>query len=540
LLRRIDAPFGVALLFSLLIPLVQVSLHLAARSDLFAAGKGPQTGIGALYNLPDTLSYASWATQAKLGYITFSDLFTTEPHSRALFNLYFLAVGFLTRVIGTDALSVMEFSSLLLGPLSVFAVLMVVRELKFNPMTQALSLVLVFLGSGISGLMIMLDTRGLHLLSPGADAHYLDLFPLSSLVFYPYHAATFVLLAVIVMLSTRLLAMDGGPSPARLAALLGALFLLTGLVRPYEAVTLLVVFNLAALVGLVVGRGAHLGKTIAVCLIVDVLALPPIAYAAFMTTQPVWRSFADNSMAFETGGSGFFFKGFAILWTLASVGLYFAIIDGKRLLTVVSCWAIVGAALLLLSPSYGSKFAGGSVLPNALLGAYGVQRLLEKSRLFRPLVVGAVGVMCLTPIVAFADILQVGAPQIDAELLIVGKRIRELEGTRLPVLLTEANAGAVLVALFGHRVYAGHWSLTLGYLSKVEQLKRAGVDASSPAASGYDRALLTELIRDSGANYLLLRRTAPAMEAVAACSHSKPLFEGDRWLAVGTSGWSCP
>lgn len=529
-----------ALFFSLLILLIQVSLHLGARSGLFAAGSGPQTGIGVLYNLPDSLSYASWATQAKLGYVTFSDLFTTEPHPAALFNLYFLAVGFLSRLVGTDALTLMEFSSLLLGPVAVFAVLAVARELRFNPATQALSLILVFLGSGISGLMILLDTRGLHLLSPGADAHYLDLFPLGSLIFYPYHAATFALLAAIVLLSTRVLSDEGGPGPARRAVLLGALLLVTGLVRPYEAITLAVVFNLAALVGLVAGRGHRLGQTVATCLIVDLLAFPPVAYAAFMATRPVWGSFADNSMAFETGGAGFFFKGFVILWALASVGLYFAIVDRKRELAVVSCWAVLAAALLLLSPSYGTKFAGGSVLPNGVLAAYGVHRLLEKSRAFRPLVVGAVGVMCLTPIVAFADILQVGAPQVDAELLAAGKRIRDLEGTRLPVVLTESDAGAVLVALFGHRVYAGHWSLTPDFRKKVERLKRVGLEKSGAGDADFDRTALAELVRNAAADYIVASRGAPAARALASCSPAGPVFAGERWIAVRAAGWSCP
>src|SRR5262249_16072818 len=155
----------------------------------------PQTSIGVLYNLPDSLSYASWAAQAKLGYLTFSDLFTTEPHSRALFNLYFLCVGFLSRILGIDPLAVMQFSSLLLGPMSVFAVVLVARELKFAATGQILSIIFVFLGAGLSGLFILFDAYGLPSPHYGVDAYYLDLFPLPNLAFYPYHAATFVLLA---------------------------------------------------------------------------------------------------------------------------------------------------------------------------------------------------------------------------------------------------------------------------------------------------------------------------------------------------------
>ena len=261
-LRRIDAPVGVAILFSSLLPLIQISLHVVAKSRLVTGDPAAQqTGIGVLYNLPDALSYASWAAQAKLGYVTFVDLFTTEVHTRALFNLYFLIVGFLSRVIGIDPLSLMEISSFALGPLSIFAILLIARGLKFDASAQVTSLVFVLLGSGLSGLMIMLETLGLPLLRPGADAYYLDLFPLTSLVFYPYHAATFVLLALIVLVSIRIFAASDGPVPAGRATLLGALFLITGLVRPYEAVTLALVFNLTALFGIVANRGANLRQT---------------------------------------------------------------------------------------------------------------------------------------------------------------------------------------------------------------------------------------------------------------------------------------
>jgi hypothetical protein len=136
--------------------------------------------------------------------------------------------------------------------------------------------------------------------------------------------------------------------------------------------------------------------------------------------------------------------------------------------------------------------------------------------------------------------LQVGPPQIDAELLTAGRRIRDLEGTRIPVVLTDAAAGTVLPGFFGERVYAGHWSLTPDFRTKTALLKRAGVEVSSPTGNGYDRDALAELVRDTRANYILLKRTAAAAQAIATCSHSEPVFEGERWIAVSASDWSCP
>jgi len=545
--RRVDAPIGVALAFSLLILLIQISLHLSGMSGLFpGATAGPQTGIGILYNLPDSLSYASWAAQARLGHLTFSDLFTTEPHSSALFNLYFLLIGFLSRILGIDPLTVMQFSSLLLGPLSVFAVLSIARQLKFDTASQVLSIVFVFLGAGLSGLFILLDAYGLPSLHYGSDAYYLDLFPLPNLAFYPYHAVTFVLLALIVLVSIKVLTAEGGPGPGRRALLLGALFLIVGFIRPYEAVTLALVFNLTALFGTVTGRGVPLGKTLKVCAIVDVLAFPPVAYAAFVATRPVWRSFAETSMIFETAGAVGFLKGFAVLWGLGALGLAFAIADRKRDLSFVAGWAIVSTALLLLSPHYGTKFAGCGALADGLLAAYGIERLLHEgaARGWRGaaqgFVVCTIGVMVLTPVAVFANAFKLGVPRVDSELLAAGKRIRELEGTSIPVVLTDPVAGAVLPGLFGERVYAGHWSLTPGFRRKAEQLKKAGIDPAGSGDASYDRALLSELVRASGANYLLLQRSAPAAQALATYSLSPPVFEGERWIAVSAARWSCP
>jgi hypothetical protein len=233
------------------------------------------------------------------------------------------------------------------------------------------------------------------------------------------------------------------------------------------------------------------------------------------------------------------------LWALGGLGLAFAIADRRRDLSFVAGWAIAGAALLLLSPHYGSKFAGCSALPDGLLAAYGIERLLHECsargwrRAAQGLVLCTIGVMILTPVAVFTNAFKLGVPRIDGEVLAAGKRIRGLEGTSIPVVLTDPEAGSVLAGLFGERVYAGHWSLTPGFRRKTEQLKKAGVDPASSGDSSYDRALLAGLLRASRADYLLLSRNAPAAQALATCSQSPPVFAGERWIAVSAARWSC-
>jgi hypothetical protein len=246
-------------------------------------------------------------------------------------------------------------------------------------------------------------------------------------------------------------------------------------------------------------------------------------------------------MTLDPRGPGFYLKGFALLWSLAVLGVVFAITDRKRDLCFVGVWAILCAALLCFSSSYGTKFSGACALPNGLLAAYGGGRLLQtRSRAAaRQLLVGILVVMALTPIVVSQAIAEVGAPRVDTDLLAAGRRLRELEGTRVPVILTDLYAGAILPGLFGEQVYAGHWSLTPHFDEKAKILKQAGVESSSSADATYDRNLLVELVRDTRADYILLKRTAPAAAAIATCAHLRPVFEGERWIAVSTARWSC-
>jgi hypothetical protein len=555
--RQAQPAFWVALAFSILIPLVQISLHLLAKSGLFfGTSLQPNRAIGILFKREDALSYTSWAYQAKLGNFAFEDLFTTDPHSAIFFNLYFLVVGGICRIADLTPVRLMGLLSLLLGPVAAFTVLLITRELKFSKLAQSFGIVFVFCGAGLSGIFKLLLILGVEklfaftwlseLLHPGADAYYADLFPLMALVLYPYHATAFAILALTVLVAIKLLNARMDIVPVKLATLLGALSFVLGFVRPYEAVTLFLIFNLSLLARFVVYRDVHRRSALAVLYIFNFCALPPLAYSIFVTTQPVWSGFSRRSVGL-TGDAQFFLKGFVILWGLAGVGLIFAIKDRNKRLSFVAIWAVLSAVLLSLSPSYGTKLAGCSIVADGLLAAYGIGRLMETSKTVATsravwwLSVGSVGVMVLTPLWVFSSVIRHGAPQVDTDLLAAGSWIRKLEGVHIPVVLTSSDSGLVLAGVFGERVYAGHWSLTPGSDVKKAKLKKAGLEEDvSGDTKNYDRDLFEELVRDTKPDYILLRKSSPASSIVAACARSGLAYRGDRWFAVDASDWSCP
>jgi hypothetical protein len=549
-----NVPVYVAALASLSILATQVSLHLLAKSSLIEdTFPFQQNGIAILYNLEDSVSYASWAYQAKLGHFLFLDLFTTEAHSGILFNLYFLIVGVVSRVADIDPISLMGFSSFLIGPVLAFGVLAIMRELKFEKISLALGVILVLCGSGLSGLFGILRILGVErfchfswlseLLIPGADAEYLDLFPSTSLAVYPYHAAALAFLALIVAILTKILVTPDWLISMRVPLLLGTLIFAFGLARPYETMTLAVVFNLTMLLRFFASR-QHWKRGLAICIIINFGALPTLAYSSFVATRPVWNNFAYKGMT-QAFDASFFLKGFGILWILAASGMIYAVADRNKNLYFFAIWTVLSVALLCVSPGHGSKLAGSSVIPDGVLAAYGVGRLIQKSgttakcRALMWMFIGIIGLMLLTPIGKYIIIVETGAPHVDTDLLAAGKRIRVLEGMRIPVVLTDLEAGAVLPGLFGERVFAGHWSLTPNIRDKYILLIRAGIEGGSPLGRQLDQSVLDDLIRSTQAKYMLLKRTAPAAQVIATCTHSAMVYNGDRWIAVDLTGWYC-
>jgi hypothetical protein len=263
-----------------------------------------------------------------------------------------------------------------------------------------------------------------------------------------------------------------------------------------------------------------------------------------MTTLPVWDNFSRKSLGIEDDTLDFIL-GFSILWSFAGAGLFFAAADRNGKLIPLGVWAVLTAGLLCLSPSYGTKLAAGCLLPTGLMAAYGAGRLVESAkrtatrRTLGLAILSVIAVMVLTPTWIFSSIVLFGVAKVDADLLAAGQRIRDLEGMRIPTVLTSSQAGEIIPGAFGERVYAGHWSLTPDFKGKRDTLKRAGLEVSDDSGKAYDRLLFESLVRDTRPNYILIHKNAPAAEMVSACAQARFAYSGYNWLVVDASGWSC-
>lgn len=105
---------------------------------------------GFQYNFDDHMVYAAWMRQAMEGRILFDNRFTTDPQPGLTFHLYFLVLGWIAKLIGITAASV-----LVRGALSVAFVWLAFRliqrlDWKIHQTKLALALVVVSGGFGFA------------------------------------------------------------------------------------------------------------------------------------------------------------------------------------------------------------------------------------------------------------------------------------------------------------------------------------------------------------------------------------------------------
>jgi len=178
---------------------IQAMLHVIPMLHLPGLGfaHGPRSAyVGLLCYEADNFSYAAWAAQAQRGHVLLTDLFTTEPHAAVLFNPYFLLVGFLAWLAGSNPMVVMVVLGVVAAPLLGLLVDRIAAALRFSARARFLAVTLVLFGTGPSAILRLFGWGGI-------DASYFDLFP-ATMVSFPYQAAAAAGAACSLLLMCRM------------------------------------------------------------------------------------------------------------------------------------------------------------------------------------------------------------------------------------------------------------------------------------------------------------------------------------------------
>lgn len=491
----------------------------------FASVNAPEGLLQAIpFNPDDTWSYLSWIAQYRDGQFGAGLLYTTEPHPAWLWVFPLWLIGLSANVLNIPTLGAYWLVGLLGAGATVVLFRCAARALGLEPSACNWATVILVLGSGASWLWHGAHRIGLAPPMAGGEFLYLDLFPSTAFLVYPYHTVSLALLAGLwwaVAVSERRLS---SRESARFA--LGCIFLLALLLsfsRPYEPLAFAAAYALKTswLWWKRIESPADFRAGLIVMTVLGVSLLPGVAWNAYVSIQPIWSTFAQRSLALGLDRISWL-TAFGGLWLLALLGVmsrrHMALKPQLLPLTAT----LLAMVVLIGIPHAQAKLASGLIFGAVLLGGRGAVAIVRWSRLLRrPSLAFGCAALSLagllgTPSMAMGllAIRLSPATLIDPALnRIVGSIPAFTLGHRT-VVLTDASTGGILPGWRGLRVYAGHFSLTHDFESKRAELAAAGFDPESPSTAPEKTApLLTSIIEKAAPDYALVKSDYETVEA---------------------------
>jgi hypothetical protein len=344
-------------------PVVATWLLLAAVSGslLLRAALAPPPGtvfVGTFYYVDDFYNYLSYVQQAEDGVLVFRNKLASPGLPPALVNLEWLAVGWLSVLLGGAPLLAYR----LLGLVALAAFVVVVDRWLVRgglPVSRRLpGLLLVFTGGGVGGVLMVLGRI------PGSGAYDVlaGIFPFVQTVANPHF-----------VVGTTLLAAAMGSFAAHRPGWGVALGTVLALVRPYDAALLAGVHGVVVLVQWPAREWPRR--------ILPVAALgPALAYNVWVFLwSPGFRIFSNP--VYATSGPSlpqlFIAVGPATVLALTCLRTGSDEDDGaRRHRLYLSAWATLAILMVVLRPvSFSLQFVSGLGVPLLSLGAIGLARM---------------------------------------------------------------------------------------------------------------------------------------------------------------------
>jgi hypothetical protein len=443
---------------------------------------GPeQVRFGVGFNVADSLFYDSLAQQARSGLGRFSNLYTVTEHPRLLVSPLFLMVGWLSRMLSTSPIAVLNVASLFAAVVFILCVAESCRLLGFGRRTAFVVLCLGLGGGGISWFRFLLNRAGLSGILrmgdvEGPDLYFLDLYPASAFTVYPFHSISLAMLALLTLLVIRF--DDPGRRfgwPQWIA--IGATAMLLATIRPYEPLAVLMCSGVAAALSMATDLPAAIKsrrRAISLCLAVGVI--PPSVYSAWVSRQPVFIDWAGVALNLVRGAN--WVAAMFILWVLvAAAFLSFRKRTLSTPLVFLGVWSLSCAVILVVLSSGLSKLCGGCTIPLSLLAGTVIERGWRRVRSEKVRDVIAVGLACLalgSPALVHYSILRTGPPGLHSDILPAIAALRGDTGAAVPTVLAGPDPGRLLPGLGGFRVFYGIDGLDAHYPRRRALLSRLG------------------------------------------------------------------
>lgn len=467
--------------------LIANAAWLSGLSELPAGAR--LSGIHSL-NSADTPTYFAWIDQARRGEVLFRQLYTSEPHERALFHPLFLAIGVGARAFDVPNEVAFHAARLLLGALLVPLACAFFAGVHPDAARRLASLALLLLAAGLGWVWLLAGEPSLRW---PIDLWVPEAFGFLSLVETPLNLAAYCLWALVGALSLR--SLEGGGVGVRVA--LAALVALLVSMRPHAGAAPAVALVAMGGTGVLALRRAPLRAVAAtaapILLGVGLGILPPLHALTSGPAFSGWRGAASGARPSLVAIAA----GLAIPLGLAVAGARPLVARGGVAGPWLVGWA-VGVLALVFAPvgpsvPFARKMFEALPIPLAALAGEGLVRLAggrDAPRRTRALRLAAVAGLLLAAAGSGAALLVRDAqsfargalPQVLPACLREGLAHLAAEGTPEDVVLAPASLGSLVPAFTGHTVVCCHYDQTLEADRKQAEVARFYAQGDAPRA----------------------------------------------------------
>jgi len=436
--------------------------------------------MGLTYNIDDAYVYLSWTRQAADGHLFIRNQFATEPQHMLQFNVFFLILGWLSRLLHLPLIAAYHVARLLMGAMLLWMVYKF-SGLFFKKDAHRLSLVaIVAFSSGIGWVFG----------KAAGQAFSVDRWQPEAITFLSLYLNPLFLCAQTLMLATLYFLLrcrsSGRTSHAALAGVCG---LLLANIHTYDVVTVAAVWVAFRIASTILEREVN-GRLLLQTLLAAVIASPALLYQLRLyQVEEVFRLRANTPTLSPAPWA--FWGGYGIILILAVVGLPIAC-KLKRNALLPATWALLGFLLPYLNVSQQRKLVMGLHIPLAILAVYALVWLSDRRRVSMTLLTLLALLLTIPTNLWFLrrdiDWLLVNqtATQMHRPYLtddeLAGMKWLESHTRPTDSVLAFPDIACRLPALTGNRTYVGHWSETPDFGRKLREWAAfAGARASNSA-----------------------------------------------------------
>ena len=394
--------------------------------------------------------------------------FTTEEHPAAYIRLFYLALGHVTRVLGMEPEPAYHLFRWIFGYLALFAIFYLCRIYFEKKSMVWMAFLLAVFGSGLGWLQLLAGWQ-IGTITP-VDFWLIDAYVLFSISLFPHFSCTLALMAAGLTFYLKFLK----DHRWRYVIFTALAAILCQCVNPIAFVVVDAAILFATLFTWFQNRAGR-KKLVLALGVVGLAQLPLLIYnVGVLSRDPVWSRYTAQNITLSPSPLHYLF-GFGLLWLLLIPGIVVSIKEKKPHLLGLIGWLVCAFALAYSPTLIQRRFLLGVTLPMAILGAQGLDVLIQRMKVKKPLAALAVLVLCsLSSIYLIYGNVQLlkGLPAEAFYPAGMDEAFSWLTDNADPddFVLGAETTGQLTAQKTGLRVYLGHEMETVNYEAKIIQV----------------------------------------------------------------------